>query len=470
MANERPGVFINEVSTLPASVVSGATAVPAFVGYTEQAQDSDGNSLTNVPTRITSMNDYQNLFGGAETSSFTVNTSVSDGSTIYTTSTPALNYRMYHSVLHYFNNGGGDCYIVSVGGYNPINTAGQNITSGDITGGLDVLKAEDGPTLIVTPDAVALIDDTGGTTTTSTEYGNYKTVCDAALAHCAELQDRFTIIDVPQQSSGSILDDTDNASAFRDHGVGINNLNYGAAYYPDMETTLSFGYSDDSVSITGALGSTSLGTLSSEHANSVKSLLDRQSVELPPSGAVAGIIAATDLAVGAWKAPANVSVNNVTAPAIKVSNSDQDGLNVDAGAGKSINAIRAFEGKGTLVWGARTLAGNDNEWRYVPVRRLFLQMERDIKKATYWSVFEPNTSTTWAKIRSQVESYLTSIWQQGGLAGSSADEAYFVKVGLGESMDSTDILEGRLLVTIGAAAVRPAEFITFTFTHKLQES
>ena len=203
----------------------------------------------------------------------------------------------------------------------------------------------------------------------------------------------------------------------------------------------------------------------------VKDLLDRQRVTLPPSSAVAGAIVTMDNDRGVWKAPANISLNAVTSPSVvRLDNDTQAILNVDAAAGKSINAIRTFNGKGTLVWGARTLAGNSNEWRYIPVRRLFIQMESDIKRATSYAVFEPNNAITWTKLRTQVESYLTKLWQDGGLAGATAAEAFFVRAGLGETMDEQDILEGRLNITVGAAAVRPAEYVVFTFTHKLQES
>ncbi|MGB1017168.1 MAG: phage tail sheath family protein, partial [Nannocystaceae bacterium] len=137
---------------------------------------------------------------------------------------------------------------------------------------------------------------------------------------------------------------------------------------------------------------------------------------------------------------------------------------------KSINAIRAFAGKGTLVWGARTLAGNDNEWRYVPVRRLFITVEESVQKASAFAVFEPNDSTTWLKVKGMIESYLYGLWEQGGLAGSSPEAAYFVNVGLGKTMTPQDVLEGRMHVEIGLAAVRPAEFIILRFSHKLQEA
>ena len=147
-----------------------------------------------------------------------------------------------------------------------------------------------------------------------------------------------------------------------------------------------------------------------------------------------------------------------------------ENLNVDPTAGKSINAIRAFTGKGTLVWGARTLAGNDNEWRYVSVRRLFNTIEESAQKATAFAVFEPNDATTWLKVKAMIEAYLFGLWQQGALAGPTPESAYFVNVGLGKTMTAQDILEGRMIVEIGIAAVRPAEFIIIRFMHKLQEA
>lgn len=190
----------------------------------------------------------------------------------------------------------------------------------------------------------------------------------------------------------------------------------------------------------------------------------------PPSGAVAGIYALVDNQRGVWKAPANVSLNGVIAPAASFTTSETDALNVDATAGKSINAIRAFVGKGTLVWGARTLAGNDNEWRYVSVRRFFNMVEESIKKSTYWAVFEPNDANTWVKVRGMIENFLTQKWREGALAGATTKDAFFVRCGLGVTMNAQDILEGRMNVEIGMAVVRPAEFIILKFSHKLQTS
>jgi phage tail sheath protein FI len=191
---------------------------------------------------------------------------------------------------------------------------------------------------------------------------------------------------------------------------------------------------------------------------------------LPPSGAIAGVYAAVDRDRGVWKAPANVSLNSVIGPAVKVSHEQQAGYNVDVNAGKSINIIRAFVGKGTLVWGARTLAGNDNEWRYVNVRRFFNFVEESVKKATEQFVFEPNDANTWVKVQAMIENFLTTLWRQGALQGIKPEHAFYVAVGLGKTMTPLDILEGRMIIEIGMAAVRPAEFIILKFSHKMAES
>ncbi|MFV0591116.1 MAG: phage tail sheath family protein [Draconibacterium sp.] len=196
----------------------------------------------------------------------------------------------------------------------------------------------------------------------------------------------------------------------------------------------------------------------------------QKGVVLPPSGAVVGIYAAVDENRGVWKAPANVSISAVKGPAVNITSEDQESLNIDTEAGKSVNAIRAFTGKGTLIWGARTLAGNDNEWRYISVRRFFNMVEESVKKATGVFVFEPNDANTWVKVKAMIDNFLNKQWKAGALAGPTPDKAYFVKVGLGETMTAQDILEGYMIVEIGMAAVRPAEFIVLKFSHKMQEA
>lgn len=197
--------------------------------------------------------------------------------------------------------------------------------------------------------------------------------------------------------------------------------------------------------------------------------VNRAMVLQPPSGAVAGVYAAVDRTRGVWKAPANVSLADVSGVAVKINDQLQEDLNVTS-TGKSVNVIRAFAGKGSLIWGARTLAGNDNEWRYVPVRRFFNMAEESIKKATEVFVFEPNDRNTWVRVRAMIENFLTVQWRQGALAGAVPQQAFFVKVGLGETMTAQDILEGRMIVEVGMAVVRPAEFIILRFAHKMQTS
>jgi hypothetical protein len=204
--------------------------------------------------------------------------------------------------------------------------------------------------------------------------------------------------------------------------------------------------------------------------NIVKEIKKQFEVSLYPSSAMAGVYARVDFERGVWKAPANVSLRLVKEPSVLVTSAQQMDLNVDATTGKSINAIRYFAGKGNIVWGARTLAGNDNEWRYIPVRRLFIFVEESVKKATEFVVFEPNDAKTWLRTKSMIENFLTGLWRDGALAGANPEQAFFVKVGLGETMTALDILEGRMNIEIGLAAVRPAEFIILKFSHKLQQS
>lgn len=203
--------------------------------------------------------------------------------------------------------------------------------------------------------------------------------------------------------------------------------------------------------------------------NKIKQEISFLPVTLPPSSAMAGIYARVDGTRGVWKAPANVGVTYVMKPAVSVSHEQQGDYNVHS-TGKSVNAIRSFTGKGTLVWGARTLAGNDNEWRYVPVRRFFNMVEESVSKATEQFVFEGNDANTWVRVRAMIENFLILQWKAGALTGAKAEQAFYVRVGLGQTMTAQDILEGRMIIEIGMAVVRPAEFIILRFSHKMQEA
>jgi uncharacterized protein len=491
-----PDVYVEEISVFPPSVAEVGTAIPAFIGYTERAKKVADDDLKLEPTKIYSLMDFERLFGlpkadeiAVTVTSITADDPVTGKKVVIGYNgevTPlSLKFLMYFSVKMFFDNGGSQCYIISVGKYN----ATQKIE--DLKKGLDALALEDEPTLIVIPEAVSL------------SKGDFQTLAQAVLLQCQTLKDRFAIFDI---FDGAKDLDPDQRKANREN-FGNNYLKYGAAYYPFIKTTMNYYVASDesNVSVTypstaaaapaappaggaggeGApapappAGGTTKGTLASLNDpktlnttiyNFVKTKLKEHYVTLPPSAAVAGVYAATDAARGVWKAPANVSLTNVIAPAVPLDNARQDELNVDADTGKSINAIRAFAGKGTLVWGARTLAGNDNEWRYVPVRRFFIMVEESVKKSTYWAVFEPNDANTWVKVRGMIENYLIQKWREGALAGATPKDAFYVRCGLGTTMDAQDILEGRMNVEIGMAAVRPAEFIILKFSHKMQTS
>jgi hypothetical protein len=205
----------------------------------------------------------------------------------------------------------------------------------------------------------------------------------------------------------------------------------------------------------------------------LRSILDRAAnavTQMPPSGAMAGVYAAVDAARGVHKAPANVSLNGVDSLVDTITAAEQGELNIDSTAGKSVNAIRAFVGRGTLVWGARTLDGNSDEWRYVNVRRFFNMVEESTKKASERFVFEPNDKNTWVKVQGMIQNFLLLQWRNGALQGSTPDQAFFVKVGLGQTMTALDVLQGRMIVEIGMAVVRPAEFIILRFSHKMPEA
>ena len=469
-----PGVFVEEISSLPPSVAEVETAIPAFIGYTEK-----GN--TNVPKKINSLLEYQLNFGSADPEKSISITFQND--TIIASIDPKKRSKniMFYALQLYFANGGGPCYVVSTGGYDTSAAAKNDVYKA----ALDAIGKEDEPTLLVFPDAPYLIPAT-----------YYNLIVDA-LNQCVLLGDRFAIIDVINKDgdmAGSVAD-------FRNIATTTENAKYGAAYYPNINTSIPYSYDEGSITVTGYVDSRRATTptvtttdtpdatdparprrasasaaspgfkdLPNAVRNQIKQKINELGVELTPSAAIAGVYASVDSSRGVWKAPANVSLNYVKSPVMKITDYDQSSLNIDVDAGKSINAIRSFIGKGTKVWGARTLLGNDNEWRYINVRRFFNMVEESVKKSTYWAVFEPNDINTWTKVRAMIENYLILKWKDGALAGAKPNDAFFVRVGLGQTMTSQDVLEGRMYIEIGLAAVRPAEFIVLKFSHLVQTS
>lgn len=522
-----PGVYIVEKNAFPNSVVQVATAVPAFVGYTQRA--GPGNrDLHLTPARINSMAEFEHGFGGRTTHQFEVMPAAEitgdatlppAGFTVAAGGDSADQWRLFQSgkdyCLHtalrlYFDNGGGVCYIVSIGQYEGLEAAQQEITSAAMIAGINTLIRHEEPTLLVIPE------------TTRLPLAEAITVQQAMLNHCGEkMRNRFALIDI---NEGYLKQDdpvgTDPVKTFR-NSIGADHLGFGATYYPWVETTAfsSRDFSFENItnrSVFAALLQQDIDAENKTAGNQVfpaalndvarmiaekptlqavdgapevcpevcndeilrvacplyervMSALAVRSSILSPGALMAGVYEKVDSRRGVWKAPANVALQSVVRPVLQVSHTDQENLNVSTD-GKSVNAIRPFVGEGTLVWGARTLDGNSPQRRYINVRRTLIMMEESMRRACQAYVFEPNIKNTWVSMRSMMENFLTSIWKQGGLAGSVPEDGFSVRIGLGETMMPTDILTGILRVTVLLAITRPAEFIEVTFQQRMQKS
>lgn len=472
-----PGVYIEEIPKLPPSIASVETAIPAFIGYTQKAKRKEDNDLRNSPKRISSMLDYERYFGFArpeEGIEVTIDATQGSRPEVRGKIIPEerSNFLMYYSLQMFFINGGGPCYIVSVGDYE---SSGGVILEADLLTGLKEVEKVNEVTLLLFPDAINLADG-----------GSYYALHKEAIDQCTKLKDRFVVLDVFRNPDNEGDWEAD-VQFLRDTLSGTRDeLKYAAVYFPRINTRVDYYYNDpetgepidENVTIVsqgaGDLGANlaELKTKDDAYYNMAKGAVNDIEMLLPAAPAIVGIYARVDNSRGVWKAPANVNIDYVVGPELTITHSEQEGLNVDSLAGKSINVVRSFPGRGpAIIWGARTLAGNDNEWRYISVRRFFNMVEESTKNAAEQFVFEPNDRNTWVNVKSMIENYLTQQWKAGALMGTTPREAFFVKVGLGETMSEQDIWEGRMIVEIGMAVVRPAEFIILRFMHKmLQES
>lgn len=241
------------------------------------------------------------------------------------------------------------------------------------------------------------------------------------VSHCDGLKNRFAILDMPLADK-----EVPELQEFRENV----DSSYAAMYHPWLQCYDS---------------------------------LEKRNVFLPPSGAVAGIYGRTDNTRGVHKAPANEVVRNCTGLSVRYNEAEQGKLNP-----KGINLIRSLPGQGIRVWGARTCS-SDGNWKYVNVRRLFIFIEESIKANTNWVVFEPNDEMLWSRVEGTIRVFLTAQWRNGALAGSTADEAFFINIGK-STMTEDDILNGRLICVIGVAPVRPAEFVIFRITQKMENA
>jgi phage tail sheath protein FI len=275
--------------------------------------------------------------------------------------------------------------------------------------GIDALEAQLEPALISCPDSLTLTDEL-----------DQADVMNHMIDHATKMR-RFAVVDLPEKSKDTDLVD------FR---LTYLDSTYAAAYAPFVRMI------------------------------NPRPRPTTKTIDVPSSGFVMGVFARTDNERGVWKAPANERVTGIVGVAEQYTKGRQDFLNP-----RGVNLIRSFPGRGTRIWGARNLT-DDTQWRYVNVRRLFLMLENSIDVGTQWVVFEPNDANTWLRVRVSVENFLNGIWRAGGLAGASPDQAYRVRVGLGQTMTETDVDLGLLIVEIAVAPVKPAEFVVFRISHK----
>ena len=431
-------------------------------------------------------------------------------------------FNLYNAMRLFYANGGGSCYVVSAGLYGDV-TATVDKTA--LLAGLAAAAEQVGPTMLVVPDAVLLPPDSPAKPWVSTEYGE---VASAMLRQGETLRDRVAVLDVygtqhlsqpAAAGAAPTLDDV--IGAFRVN-VGDAGLSYGMAYFPFVNTSIvspaevAYTSIDDAPSGTGSVGALRQ-ILTWENANlygkpadpavptprqvQVQADIDRigtvtdpadvkaldavltaalpllaemervvatKEGVLPAAPALAGVMTYVDGTRGVWNAPANVSLTAVASPTVVLDNNQQEGLNVPLD-GKAVDVLRAFPGRGTVVWGARTLDGNSADYRYIQVRRTLIYIEQSIKNALEPFTFAPNTGQTWATVVSMVSSFLQSLWSQGGLMGATPADAFSVACGVGSTMTGTDVLNGWMIVQVTLSLIRPAEFIELTFKQKMED-
>ncbi|WP_410809026.1 phage tail sheath family protein [Micromonospora sp. 067-2] len=392
-----PGIYVEEVPSGARPIGPASTSIAAFVGVAPNRNAHLGRA---VP--VNNWTEFLRLFADGE----------------QVESTP-----LARAVFGFLDNGGARCWVVNVGEGGAITGAGQR------RGGLQLLEAVDEISIIAAPgfhDVVAHEALLSMAERTRTMVA----ICDPA----PDIDDISALTRVATPSSGKPPKPAEGAGGpAGSGGAGGPGGGEGAAYRPRQSEFGAFYYPWLRVRdpISGELELT------------------------PPSGHLAGIWARTDALRGVHKAPANEPVRGAVDLGYLVTRPEHDVLNP-----KGVNVIRYFAGEGIRVWGARTLAAEASEWRYLNVRRLSIAIEQAIANGTRWMVFEPNDFTLWRSIRRDIGAFLTRVWRDGALLGRSPEEAFFVKCD--EETNPVDVRDaGMVIAHIGIAVVKPAEFVVF---------
>jgi uncharacterized protein len=278
--------------------------------------------------------------------------------------------------------------------------------------GVRGLVIADEVTMVCVPDLV-----TAATNGNGLDLEMFKAVQTAVINHCEATGDRMAILDSPPAMSPQQVKEWREAKAMYDS-------KYAALYYPWIKVASPNG------------------------KNGMRSL------SVPPCGHMAGIWARNDDTRGVWKAPANEVVRGAIDLDVVITKGEQDLLNP-----MGVNCIRPFGIRGIRVWGARTLS-SDAEWRYINVRRLFNYIEESVLRGTQWVVFEPNDMDLWERVKRTIRAFLLGLWRQGALFGATPEQAFYVKCDE-ETNPPESIDEGKLVVEVGIAPVKPAEFVIF---------
>lgn len=286
--------------------------------------------------------------------------------------------------------------------------------------GINGLAVADDVTIVVVPDLVTAATKADG----SVDLGLWKAVQTSLITHCELNGNRMAVLDAPPGMSPQQIKEWRSDVAMYDSA-------YATLYYPWIKVDNPIGTNGDA------------------------------QVLIPPSGHVAGVWARTDATRGVWKAPANDTIRGVLDLDYAVTQNEQALLNPIG-----INCIRPFGTRGIRIWGARTLA-SDTDWRYINVRRLFNMIEHTVAEGTQWAVFEPNDMALWEGVKRTLNAFLRGLWSVGALFGASADQAYYVKCDA-ETNPPESIDQGLLIVEVGIAPVKPAEFVVFRIAQQKQ--